>query len=281
MHTGMLDPERGYLNKWEMYRALEGRNIGDCLMPFTALWHPQTLPNLLGRFHQLYMKPLGSWGGQGICVLSASDQVVRWSPQGGTSRTFPSVRALTAHLASIYAPGSAIVQQAAPLLHCKGRVFDIRVLMQRDLDDAWITAGMLCRVAGSDAVVSNVAVSQGSVRPLASTLRQALPKRLKSARNIQRIRDALDASGHQICTHIAPYRHFLEVGIDYGVDELGRLWLIEVNTDDALGGPSHELFAQLPDQKTYRQIQQRARDYHLQTLRWIFESAAMDGPSIG
>lgn len=276
MAEGILDPERGSLNKWEMYKVLRDGALGDCRLPYTAPWQPQTFADILSRFHQLYLKPLGTWGGRGISLVTVNNSGIRWTSQGADSQQFPSSRQLVAHLLTVYTPLTAIVQQAAPLLRCNGRVFDIRVLMQRELDDSWITAGMLCRVGGDDAVVSNVGISQGSVWPLQKALRAALPRRLQTRKQLAKIEDQLAATSHNICEQLTPYRHFHEVGIDFGIDELGHLWLIEVNTDDALGAPSHELFAKLPDASIYEEIQRRRQAYQMQTVRWLLD--ALDTP---
>lgn len=266
---GMLDPERGSLNKWEMYKALRSQDIGPCRLPFTVPWHPQTLSQLLDRYHQLYLKPVDTWGGQGISLIAKSDHGYRWTPQGAAPRHFPSKSALCAELAQVYPIHRAVAQQAAPLLRVDGRVFDIRVLMQREVDDRWVFAGSLCRVAGDDSIVSNVGASQGTVRPVTDVLAKALPKKNRSPRNIRLILNRLEQCSGKICAVLDRYRYFHEAGLDFGVDPLGRLWLIEVNTDDALGGPSHELFAELPDRTLYEEIQQRTERHKQQTIAWV------------
>lgn len=59
------------------------------------------------------------------------------------------------------------------------------------------------------------------------------------------------------------------MGIDFGIDELHNLWVIEVNTDDALGGPSHDLFAQLPDPTLFEAIQARAARHTADILNFL------------
>jgi len=63
----------------------------------------------------------------------------------------------------------------------------------------------------------------------------------------------------------------MEVGIDFGIDHHGRLWLIEVNTDDLTGGPDSSLFQQLPNQKYYHEIIKRNEKNNELTVKKVFE----------
>jgi len=79
---GQLDDERGYLNKWEMHKALKGRDIGHCKLPATELYNEQALVRLLKRFRKVYVKPVDTWGG---CEISFVEHVAGkylWIPQG-------------------------------------------------------------------------------------------------------------------------------------------------------------------------------------------------------
>lgn len=256
MGRGTLDPVRGSFNKWEMHRVLSGEDIGPCRLPATQLWHPRTLRPFLVEHSEVYIKPLHAWGGQNVGRLTRRGNELCFTTSR-QSYSFNSGSDLINALLTVYPPAKAVVQQAAPLCRYNGRVFDIRVLMQRDSDEKWVLAGMLARVGGEGSVVSNVTASRGSVQPVARTLHQALPKAVATLKQRRRIKAALRASSERICSLLSPYRQFAEVGLDFGVDDDGHLWLIEVNTDDAIGGPSHALFAELPDPRLFVKIEER------------------------
>lgn len=271
MARGVIDPNRGSLNKWEMYRVLSDADLGPCRLPATFVWHPDTLPRYLWRYRSMYIKPLDAWGGHGVCVMEHAGSTTRWIRQDRTD-TVPSLPELCVMLAQVYPPGAAIVQQAAPLCRIDKRVFDIRVLMQRSATDQWVQGGMLARVGGENSVVSNVQRSGGSVTTVKAALRRALPPEQCTPTKLKRMRADLYQVSSGICRILEPYRHFNEVGLDFGVDGEGQLWLIEVNTDDALGGPSHALFAQLPDKRVYQQIERRKQAYDRATLQMVLDS---------
>lgn len=270
MARGVIDRNRGSLNKWEMYRVLTDEDLGPCLLPATFVWHPDTLPRYLQRYHSMYIKPLDAWGGHGISVIERVGATTRWIRQGRV-HTVPVLSELCIMLAQVYPPGAAIVQQAAPLCRIDRCVFDIRVLMQRSATDQWVQGGMLARIGGENSVVSNVQSSGGSVSTVDTALRQALSPEQCTPVKLKQIEIALGQVSHTVCRILEPYRHFNEVGLDFGVDAQGQLWLIEVNTDDAIGGPSHELFAQLPDKRVYQQITKRKQAYDQATLQMVLD----------
>lgn len=256
---------RGSFNKWQMHRVLSGEDIGPCQLPETRLWHPQTLLPFLDKHAEVYIKPLHTWGGQNVGVVKLRGSELQFT-SGGQSRSYASGSDLILALLTVYPPLGAIVQQAAPLCRYNGRVFDIRVLMQRNEEDKWVTAGMLARVGGEGAVVSNVRASRGTVQEVNHTLRRALPRAAATVKQRQRIKAALRSASERICNLLSPYRWFSEVGLDFGIDQSGKLWLIEVNTDDAVGGPSHALFAELPDPRLFLEIEERAYRNQLRRL---------------
>jgi hypothetical protein len=68
----------------------------------------------------------------------------------------------------------------------------------------------------------------------------------------------------------AKHYEFDEVGIDLGLHKTGSLWLFEVNTNDAMGSPSHELFANLPDKRIYEQMKHREEDRKNEPIKFLF-----------
>jgi hypothetical protein len=274
MGQGQLDPERGYLDKWEMYKALQDENIGDCSLPVTLPYDDRALLCLLEEFEAVYLKQVDSWGGRQVSRIEREgDGTWRWSRQEHEARLYPDLRRLLAEVQEVYAGHRCIVQQAAPLVGYEGRAFDIRVHLQMDLDGSWVYGGDLVRVSGAGSIVSNVAISGGKVLSLEQIATDVLPD---GAGGLPELRRRLARVGELITGLLAEYRDFNEVGIDLGVDDSGRLWLIEVNTDDANGAPSLDLFEQLPDKSVYQAMRQRFEGRALDLLRWFMSFGEPD-----
>lgn len=253
-----LDRDRQFLDKWQMYRALVGVNIGPCNLPRTLPGTVDNLMALLDRHQSVYVKPIGGWGGQGIAkvdVIRANGMPhYRWQQQGREALTLRAPDQVAEQFLTSYNGVSTIVQQAAPLRVVDNHMFDIRTLLQRDEDDSWLVSGHAVRLGGTGSVVSNVAISQGTVWPLIRLL-----QRLQIGPAVRRrITRDIETTGLNIAKTLDAIHPFEEIGLDLGLDTENRLWLIEVNTNDNLGWPDHQLFAKLPNKSTYQQIEARA-----------------------
>lgn len=307
MAEDMMDVERMGLNKWQMHRALQKLNVASVRVPATRVATRRTILKLLNCYDQVYIKPVGTWGGTQIARITREgtgaitlfnpsrhpkmivksgaakphvsksrrihssgqpqNSTYLWEQQGLPTITFTTLTQLLHHFISTYAGIQCIVQAAAPVLDFHGRPFDIRLLMQRDSEDLWVAAGSVVRVGGTRSIVSNVGISNGEVLDLRTLCTEL---KIRPSHRVQ-LEQRLEHTGFAICTLLEEYRHFNEIGIDFGLAKNRKLWIFEVNTDDAVGGPSHELFAQLPDSKVYDDIEARAARVRLETVRLLFE----------
>ena len=107
----------------------------------------------------------------------------------------------------------------------------------------------LVRIAGTGSIVSNIEISNGSVKPTEEVISIVSPDP-----NYQLLTNRLKAASMEICDLLDQYHFFTEVGFDFALDHSGNLWIIEVNTDDNQGGPDLYLFSLLPDQSAFDQI---------------------------
>lgn len=262
MGTAQLDSDRAGFDKWQMYKLIRGESIGPCLIPKTNQLNARNLNRYLDEFQRVYVKPVGTWGGVNISVVERDDTSIVWTVQG-KSPAPAKLDEILHHYDGI----PTIVQQSIPALLYRECPFDIRVHMQRDLDENWVYAGELVRVGGQG-IVSNVEISSGKVLPMSSVVDELL-----SIDKVQFevLRRNLTEIGFGVCKLLNPYSHIEEVGIDLALDASQQFWLIEVNTNDALGAPSHELFRQLPNQTIYEEIRQRASARNMNMLQLLFD----------
>ncbi|GAA0361420.1 putative circularly permuted ATP-grasp superfamily protein [Bacillus horti] len=150
---------------------------------------------------------------------------------------------------------SILVQKAIDLASINGRPFSIRLMLMRDGKREWQYAGMLAKVSGEDSIVTNVRRGGG----YATTVDDALAKSLGySSDQIKRKNEEIIRIGFEIIRHATDtgYRSH-ETGIDLGIDNNGKVWIIEVN----LSYPSHALFNRLQDKTFYRKIKSLAAEY--------------------
>lgn len=262
MNTVQLDSERAGFDKWQIYKLIRGEKIGHCRIPETKRLTARNLKRYLDEFERVYVKPIGTWGGANISMIERSGTSIFWTVQGELA-TPSDLDEILQHYDGI----PTIVQQAIPALLYHECPFDIRVHMQRDVDESWVYAGELVRVGGPG-IVSNVEISKGSVLPLSSVMCELFAIDQAKFDGLQR---RLTEIGYGTCKLFDPYSQIEEVGIDLAMDASQKLWLIEINTNDALGAPSHELFRYLPNQIMYDKIRQRASARTMNTLELLFE----------
>ncbi|PLT32490.1 YheC/YheD family protein [Bacillus sp. V5-8f] len=247
--SSIVDPERAFINKWEMYKIFNSLESLAFHLPETELFSEESIRSLLEKHTNIYIKPVSTWGGELISTVRLQQGHYVWKLQNGATKHFPKFQQFYEELDYIYGEKQVIVQQHAPIMDFNGHAFDIRAHIQRDLEGKWIYEGSLVRVGGEGSIVSNVKISNGSVVPTDRVLTALFPGEKHELFNTR-----ISHASVSICEKLDEYHPFVEVGIDYGVDKNGELWLIEVNTDDALSNPDRHLFSLLPDQSTYEQI---------------------------
>lgn len=222
-----------FFNKWSLFEWLRGSNATARHVPATRrLRSARTLAAMLKTHTSLYLKPETGKAGKGIMrvIYHASGELpYRLQIQSGKKNVTykaATVERLWSRIGKERGDSRYIVQQAIELATCKGRPFDLRVLVQKNGKGGWSMTGIGARLAGSRSITTHVPRG-GSVEEPSSMLEAMFgPERslsiLKSvsgtalliARQIER------ASGYMLG----------EMSMDLGVDEKGGLWFFEANS---------------------------------------------------
>lgn len=146
-----------------------------------------------------------------------------------------------------------IVQQGIHLAKIGDRPIDIRVMMIRDTKLKWQYAGMVAKVAGEHSIMTNVNRGKGYVIKVEEALRQSLGVEGEAANKI--MDEMIQLAYH--CNQVYSGKAYdWRIGYDIGVDEMGKVWLIEANRM-----PSHSLFRKLEDKTMYRNINRMWSSY--------------------
>ena len=78
----ILDPNREFINKWEMYKLLLRYSIKDIQIPDTKLFSSESSSSMLIEYPLLYIKPIASWGGKDISTIQQNGNSYVWTIQG-------------------------------------------------------------------------------------------------------------------------------------------------------------------------------------------------------
>lgn len=241
--------------KWGLHTFYQKDSRIAPMLPETKRYGKSAFQDMLSRYGSVYVKPNMAHMGKGIMKVWKEDGGYRMLRVKGKPRTFATADSVCGHVLTAVKGKAHIVQQAIPLAEVNGRSYDIRVMMMRDGLNKWRYSGMLAKVAGPSSIITNVRRGGGYVLPIGQALSRSVAKG-KQDEQKKLEKELVDAS-YAICDRFNKYKYSSQIGIDYGVDRDGKLWLIEVNFDY----PSHALFARLRDKTLYRLIKRRRRDY--------------------
>ena len=245
-------PEMGKFLLWRFfYQNARVRRY----LPETKRYGVETFKEMLTRFRSAYVKPVAGSRGRGVLKVWQQDGNVFVQKTVFRAKAFPSVEAAIRFIDAQRKGKAYIVQQPIHLAKVDGRPFDIRVMMQRErMGGKWLYSGMLAKIAGKGSIVTNVALSKGSVMSTKEALRRSLGWDYE---RIDRCIEEVIGVCFAAARHFDSYLLYRELGFDMAIDQSGRMWMIEQNTL-----PSHPLFAHLTSNLSmHRTIQQRWMKY--------------------
>lgn len=210
-------------------------------MPPTKRFSPAALWEYIENYGDVILKPSGGGGGAGIIKVSSLDGERYQIHAGSLRRVVQGKEAVLHTVRPLFRPKIYLLQPHLSLGRINGRPFDVRVMVQRTRSSQpWQVTGWLAKLAGPGYVVTNVARSRGSVLSLQNAiLRSGIPKSPDLLSELRKVALAVAS-----CLGKA-YPGLREVGLDVGLDQEGKIWIIEANFRPAIS-----LFQRLPD-KTF------------------------------
>ncbi|MFD0674604.1 YheC/YheD family protein [Cohnella sp. GCM10027633] len=219
-------------------------------VPATRRFGRERLRAMLRRHGMVYVKP--NTGSQGIGILRVDTKRGRYRYRKGMqSRTFASFGAMYGAMRSFTDGRRYLVQRGIHTLRRNGRVFDFRVMIQRNPAGRWECTGTAGRVAHPGKIVSNG--SQGGTIYSANALLRPIAGRAGAKRVQRRMNRLARLTAAQFGR---AYPAMNELGIDIAVDRRLKPWILEVNT-----APDPCPFTKLNDRTAIRRIVRYARAY--------------------
>lgn len=225
-----------FLNKWEVNEILSNFPAGQKFIPETMKFNRTNLRLLLQKHKEVFLKPINSSRGQGIVkIISNSNNSYQYSkaeaanPKWNLCTSFYNLSEALSRIG--VKENRYLIQEGIDLATINERVFDLRSQVQKDGNGKWVMTGVGVRIAGRDRFVTHIP-NGGTAASYEEVIK-------KTFANNPGIRASIDQQLKTITTVIPPR---LEEGLglnlailslDIGVDNLGNLWILEINSKPA------------------------------------------------
>lgn len=235
-HPGIKLFNPRFLDKWEVYKSLAGNNRTREMTPETHLFNRNHLGLMLQMYPELFIKPIDKSVGKGIIIVRRRPDERGYEYKSACSnRDWQRCRLaqdLYANLKRGMDPGRKyLIQRGLQLVQMDGRVFDLRVQVQKDGKGEWVMTGIGVRVAAPNKHVTHVP-NGGSRADY-----YAVMKRICGGSS-QRLRMVEEQLRHICETVPGVLEKSLDMNLgilsmDIGLEQTGVLQIIEVNSKPA------------------------------------------------
>jgi glutathione synthase/RimK-type ligase-like ATP-grasp enzyme len=239
-----------HVGKYGRYRLMMQNKELAAHLPETQLFSEQTLWKMLEKYGVVIIKPNnGSIGRKVIKISFLGDGLYEIHQEQRQLKFTSKVETYSFLNETYFDEKCYIIQEFIPLATIKNCPFDIRVMIQRKRDlDEWTVTGIAAKVAARGYIITNITqrILSGETAIERSTLNcHAIEVLLAEIKRIALI--AVISIKHR-------YPNCRGVGLDIGVDEKGRIRVIEANLK-----PRISIFERLNDLPTLQKIKQYQR----------------------
>ncbi|MEX2462389.1 MAG: YheC/YheD family protein [Paenibacillaceae bacterium] len=239
-------------SKWNKTNVLLQDRYISKYIPKTRKLNQSVFNSMLNKFLMIYLKPINGTYGKGVIRVAKQlnrEKITFHYQQGSEKKRFLTLRDLYQAVMKNKMKRKYIAQQGIHLLKYNNRLFDLRIMVQRDLKGSWETTGIIGRVAHPKKIVTNYH-SGGTPMALKTIFKPHL-----SIKQMDEFYSFLEKFGRDIAkTMSKKYPMLNMLGIDVGVDNKLYPWIIEVNTN-----PDLYIFKKLKDKEIFRRMYRYAK----------------------
>ncbi|GBG06935.1 endospore coat-associated protein [Paenibacillus agaridevorans] len=240
-------------SKWAKTKVLLRSAEMHSYIPQTKRFSRETLHRMLQEYEMVYVKPVsGTYGNGVIRVERTGEQGSGYRFQHGTTvRSAAIFDALFEALSAYVSRKGYIVQKGIHLLKHRGRRFDLRVMVQKNLRNQWETTGIIGKLGNPRKIVTNYN-NGGTIWSFETLLSSHL-----SASEMSALHAKLKRLGVKIGSQLqTAYPGLKELGVDVAIDTKFHPWVLEVNTK-----PHPYIFNKLADKSMHRKVTRYAAAY--------------------
>jgi YheC/D like ATP-grasp len=236
-------------SKWLKYKIMRDIDGLKHHVPKSKKFSKDGLWYIIEKYDDAILKPINGSRGYGVYRVTSSGDDHYKIHHEKSVRTIKGKKETYKYLSRKIRSKNYLVQRRISLATVKDHPFDIRAIVQRkNTSDSWEVTGTVAKVAGKGYIVTNITRSNGMVMKLKKAIRKSSLKKLSRKDLMSKIdeialRTAKKLSKNKLYTD----RNIF--GLDMGLDQNGRVWVIETNLAPML---SH--FLKLKEHKMYDRI---------------------------
>jgi hypothetical protein len=242
---------KNYLSKWEVYKILK-ETILERHLPKTYLYDVTNLQKLLTTNSLLFLKPCYGNQGRGVYrVENLQDGEINISKDSLPPRLiFTNGENFKEDFDNLIRNKKKyIIQQGISFIQVDNRYFDLRVLVQKNINGAWEVTNIVSRVAHEDfyntSVIDKVSSSE--------TILKVLYSDTKVNEILNKLKFLSIKAAEELDRKI---KSMAELSVDFGLDEKGKPWVIEVN-----GCPFKLIYNRLSNLESKKLIYRRPLEF--------------------
>lgn len=220
-------------------------------VPHTETFNRKNLFSMLSKYSTVYFKPTHGSGGAGIIRINKKNS--GYQTQFKKEKSFFATADELYHMLSRFSNKRPyLLQKGIQLAKTNGKLFDIRVMVQKTKKGEWISTAVFAKIGSPGKIATNYNQG-GSLGLFQPTLTGA---GFHSA-SIQNTEEALKQLGVSVAKNFDRHlKGFQELGLDVAVDNKEKLWILEVNTR-----PQIYPLKYLKDKKLYHRTLSYAKQY--------------------
>ncbi|RDI47888.1 YheC/YheD family protein [Falsibacillus pallidus] len=218
-----------FLSKWEVHQFLRNESHLLPYIPITDLYSRSVLAAYLDEFGAAFIKPIHGSQGRGIIEIKRKNDTYHISQTNYhqvKDHQFSELREAENLIAGWIGKRACIIQQSLQLISLDDKKIDFRLLVHPNRSKKWTVTSSVARLSAENQFVSNLAQGGTINKPLA-VLREFFKP--ETAHYIYSLMKELAVeSSKTLSESIEGVAG--EFGLDIGVDQSGKTWIIEVNT---------------------------------------------------
>jgi glutathione synthase/RimK-type ligase-like ATP-grasp enzyme len=210
-------------------------------VPDTRWYSKKTLKTMLDRYKMVYIKPNNGTGGRGIMRAEKLEEGYKYQFKTST-RAYSTFANMIRSMEKQFENDRYVIQQGIHLLQYNGRIFDLRVMVQKNHKGKWETTGIVGRIGHPKKIVTNVCRG-GSSKSIEALLKNHVP-------SVREYKKRLNHLGSRTARQLnKTFPRITQLGLDIGIDRDLHPWILEANPRPAIYG-----FKYLKDKSMYQKI---------------------------